>query len=324
MAKPKEFQLVLHNDLDGGASAICIINHIKQKYGPSSKIYLAFKTYKNVDPFVERLLDDPKKFHKVFIADISVAPYLAEIFPKNFILLDHHDTANALNGFRNCVVDTSGKHCGATLCYKHLLLDQGLKCDHLKSLVGISKDYDLWHHNLPNNIAKNLNFIYYKYWGEKFCQRYINGFDGFTTEEKNFLKEKWKAINKQIEEAEFIDLLEGEEDGKYQGKICLYLNNEPHASDGDVNELCEYAINEKGYEVIICATPKNNKLSIRASENADNRGLHVGEEIRTLFENGYASNGGGHPRAGGSHYGSDENLEEFCQTFSNKIMEYKI
>jgi oligoribonuclease NrnB/cAMP/cGMP phosphodiesterase (DHH superfamily) len=184
MTKYKPFLIVAHNDLDGGASAICVINHIYRKYSNKATCKLAFKTYKNINPFMERVLDNPKRYEKVFIVDISVEAFLAEQFPDNIILLDHHDTASELNKFDSCIVDVSGKYAGATLCYKHLMLNEGWKDFKLKKLVCIAQDYDLWTHKYPHNIAKNLNFIYYYYWGEKFVERFNLGFDGFNDEEK--------------------------------------------------------------------------------------------------------------------------------------------
>lgn len=322
MKKLKPFLIVVHNDLDGGTSAVVIINHIKEKYGKTAKYKLAFKTYTNINEYIERVMDDPYRFEKVFIADISCEQWLAEQFPKNFILLDHHDTAIELQQYDNCHVDVTGKHSGASICFKTLILDENLPYSkELKQLVAIAHDYDLWIHKLPKRVAKNLNFIYYYYWGEEFCERFENGFDRFNDEEKRFLKSKWEGIERQIEEGEYIDLLE--EEGQ-PNKICLFLNTKKFVEYGDVNEVCGHAIEKLGYHVVICATPKNKKLSLRASEHAENCGLNVGEIARELYESGYGSNGGGRARTGGAGYVTEDNLEMFCQVFCEKIIEYKI
>lgn len=311
MTKP--FKIVVHNDLDGGASAICIINHIREKYGPDAKYSLWFGTYTNVDMFVERLMDTPEQFEKVFIADISVKPELAAQFPDNFILLDHHDTAKALDGINKCIVDTSGNHCGASLCYKHLLKDLGLPYKHLTKLTAVSLDYDLWHHKLPKNIAKNLNFIYYKYWGEKFVERFVNGFDKFNAEEVEFLTQKWKEIKEEIAKAEYVDLLE-EEEG-YKNKFCMVvLKNEK----GEVNELCEHILVDKKFHVAMTVNAKKNKISTRISKEAADKGLHIGEFHASL------NIGGGHPQAGGASFRDETHLQEICQALAEKIIELRI
>lgn len=323
MPKTKPFLIIVHNDLDGGASAICIINHIKQKYGEDAEYRMAFKTYKNINGFVERVMDDPKKYERVFIADISVEPYLAADFPDNFILLDHHDTASELKAYDNCHVDTSGNHCGASLCYKCLLKDEGLKYDHLTKLVAVALDYDLWHHKLPKKVAKNLNFIYYMYWGEKFCERFENGFNGFNEEEKEFLRKKWEGIQTQLDEAEFIDLL-ADEDESLHNKVGMYINCEPYLSNGDTNEICQYALEEVGFKTIICVIPKRRQLSVRTTEEIAEKGVHVGQICEFLYNEGYSSNGGGHSCAGGANYENEENLEKFLEVFAEKIMEFDI
>jgi oligoribonuclease NrnB/cAMP/cGMP phosphodiesterase (DHH superfamily) len=308
MSKP--FKIIVHNDLDGGASAICIANHIKYKYGEDAKWTVAFKTYQNVNQYVERILDNADSFEKVFIADISVEDYIAKEFPDNFILLDHHDTAEALDGLNKCIVDTSGNHCGASLCYKHLLKDEGLPYKHLTKLVAVSLDYDLWHHKLPNKVAKNLNFLYYRYWGEKFMIRFMDGFNGFNDEEKEYLRNKWEEIAEEIKNTEIVDLYE---DGdEHVGKICLAVLP---SNKGEVNEICENALDNLGYKVIITVNSRQQKLSIRSCAEAEEKGLHVGELNDEL------GIGGGHSRAGGATFTDDNHLEKICESYAEKIIQ---
>lgn len=306
----KPFKIICHNDLDGGVSAICIINHILAKYGEGADWTLAFKTYTNINQYVERIIDQANKFSKVFIADISVEEYLAKEFPSNFVLLDHHDTAAHLNGIHNCIVNTDGNDCGATLCLRHLLIDEGLPYKHLLKLVAIAKDYDLWIHKLPNKVAKNLNFLYYKYWGERFVKRFIEGFDGYEPEEKTFLKNKWDDVHTEIEECNIIDMLE--EEPKHKNKFALVVLKN---SKSEVNEICEYVLNELHYNVVITVNTKQKKISIRADSNAEEKGFHVGE-INSELEIG-----GGHARAGGASFTDDDHLEVICEAYSNKIID---
>jgi oligoribonuclease NrnB/cAMP/cGMP phosphodiesterase (DHH superfamily) len=259
-------------------------------------------------------MDNPEQFEKVFIADISVNVELAKQFPDNFILLDHHDSAKQLDGINKCIVDTSGNHCGATLCYKHLLMDEGFEFRHLTKLVTIALDYDLWHHKLPNHIAKDLNFMYYRYWGEEFIEKYKNGFNGFTEDEKEYLAVKWKEIEEEIKTAQYIDVF-AETNPELKNKFCMIVL--PNAK-GEVNELCEYAIKNLGYEVILTVNPFKKKLSTRASKHAHDRGLHIGEFHMKL------NIGGGHPQAGGAQYSDDAHLEKICEALAEKILEHAI
>lgn len=308
MTKP--FRIVTHNDLDGGASAICIIDHIKQKYGNDAKYGLWFGTYKNVDKYVERLMDNPEQFERVFIADIHTHPDLAKEFPDNFILLDHHDSAKDLNNFSKCIVDTSGNVCGAAMCYKYLLKDEGLKFTHLKSLVAIANDYDLWHLKLPNNIAKNLNFLYYYYWGEKFVERFKGGFDKFNETEIAFLKSKWDEIKALIKSSDYIDLMKS--DPIHKNKFCLISLKD---NTGETNELCEYVLNELNYKVVMVVIPSKHKISTRVKTDFVKKGFHIGN-IHTEL-----NIGGGHPAAGGAQYNDEDHLEQICEFMANKIIE---
>lgn len=314
----KQNLIVVHNDFDGGASAICIINHIKQKYGINAEYKLWFGTYKNVDMYMERLLDEPNKYENIFIADIHISPELmldlVKEYKNRIILLDHHASAENLKDIPNCIIDTSGKVCGAALCYKHLLKDQGLEYKHLTKLVAIANDYDLWFHKLPNKIAKNLNFIFYHYWGEKFVERFQMGFDSFNEEEKQVIKSKWEDIKKQLETIDFIDVLQDNEE--YKGKFCaitVYSNK-----TAEVNELCEYAINELKYHVVIFINVKDRRMSVRISKHANEKGLHVG------YFNTELNIGGGHPTAGGAAFNDEEHLKIIIQKYTDKIVELEI
>jgi len=316
--KPLLTLVLVHNDLDGGGSAICIINHIKQKYGINAEYKLHFATYKNIDLYVERILDEPERYEKVFIADIHIHPELAQelynVYKDNFILLDHHPSASNLKDIPNCIIDLTGKICGAAMCYKYLLKDQGFEFKHLSKLVSICNDYDLWLHNLPNNISKNLNFIFYHYWGEKFVERFQMGFDGFNAEELEVIKQKWLDVETQIKTVKFVDPLE--EDVNYKNKLCIIpvSNNK----DGEVNELCEYAIKTLNYEIVMFVNSRSRKISIRSSDNAAKKGLHIGN---FNAENAW---GGGHAQAGGISYFDELQLETICNAYSDKLAELNI
>lgn len=313
----KKFLIICHNDLDGGVSAICIINYLNQKYGKDVKYQLAFKTYKNINQYVERIFDNPGRYEQIFIADISIDLYLAEDMPRNVLIIDHHDTAVHLKNFPRCIIDISGNHCGASLCYHHLLKNNKLKYKHLTSLVAIARDYDLWIHKLPKKIAKNVNFIYYKYWGEKFSKRFVDGFNGFNDDEKLFIQNKWDDIKQQLKDAKFQDLLE-DEDEKYHNKLALYIDE----TKGDVNEICEYALNKMGFKIIVCVVPKKCQLSIRADEKTVENGCHIGRICEEIRDMGFASNGGGHPAAGGAKYETKNNLGDFLDIFADKISDF--
>lgn len=314
----KPFKVVLHNDLDAGGSAICIVNHIKQKYGIHAKYELHFTTYKSVDAYVERLLDDPDKYEKLFIADIHIDPELANDVNKEFgnrwVLLDHHASCANLKGIPNCIIDLSGKMCAAAMCYKYLLKDQGLEYKHLNSLIKICNGYDLWLHNLPNNLCKNLNYIYYYYWGEKFVERFNMGFDGFTNEEKLYINAKWKEIEEQIKITKFIDVLEN--DPIYKNKFCVIPVSDN--KDGEVNELCEHALKNLKYDVVMFINCKKRKISTRISENAAKKGLHIGNFHMDL------KIGGGHEKAGGGQYFDETQLETICEAYTDKIINLNI
>lgn len=313
MIKPvKPFHIVTHQDLDGGVSAICIIDHIKQKYGKDAEYKVWFGTYKNVDAYVERLMDWPEQYERVFIADIHTHPDLARQFPKNFLLMDHHASAEELNKIDQCIIDTNPNVCGAALCYKHLLMEEGLKYKHLTKLVAIANDYDCWIHKLPDNVAKNLNFMFYYYWGEEFIKRFKGGFNGFNAVEKGFLNKKWKEIHSQIQNTPYIDVLA---DTPYKNKICLIKFTD---NNGELNEICDHVLTKLNYHVAISVIAPKHKISTRVTAHAEKCGLHVGNFHSQI------DIGGGHARAGGAQYHDEDHLNKILDLFKNKVIELKI
>jgi hypothetical protein len=181
-------------------------------------------------------------------------------------------------------------------------------------LVAIANDYDLWIHKLPNKIAKNLNFIFNHYWGENFVERFQLGFDKFNNEELEVIKQKWLEVENQIKTVKFLDVLE--QDPNYKNKFCIIPVSDN--KDGEVNELCEYAIKNLNFDVVMFINSKSRKISVRSSENAAKRGLHVGN---FNMENSW---GGGHLQAGGISYFDDVQLETICTAYTNKIVELEI
>jgi nanoRNase/pAp phosphatase (c-di-AMP/oligoRNAs hydrolase) len=104
----------------------------------------------------------------------------------------------------------------------------------------------------------------------------------------------------------------------------MFLNSAHHTTTGDVNEVCSYLITDKKYDVVMSVIPTKNKLSIRASDHAEQSGLHVGEVCQSFFEQGWTLDGGGHAKAGGASYETDDDLEKICESLSDKITELHI
>jgi oligoribonuclease NrnB/cAMP/cGMP phosphodiesterase (DHH superfamily) len=316
-SKYKPFKIITHQDLDGGCSAIVIINYLLNKYGKNIQYAVGFKTYTNVDLYTEQILNN-NIFQEIIIADISVQEHVAKDFPDNLMLFDHHDTATHLSQYKNCIVDTSGKLCGATLCYQELMKKNGYENKEVETLARIADDYDNWRNKLPNKVAKNLNFLFYHYWGEKFIERYKNGFNGFTEYEKTFLKDKWSKIKSDIKNLQETDLLA--DDPINKNKVAFVILKD---ESDEINELADYLLVNKGYQVAILANARLKRVSIRANKKITTPDFHIGK-INEEFVMNSNVRGGGHSHAGGLGYTDMENLEKICQTYVDKILELQL
>jgi hypothetical protein len=64
--------------------------------------------------------------------------------------------------------------------------------------------------------------------------------------------------------------------------------------------------------------PNKNKISTRISQNAADKGLHIGNFHLEL------NIGGGHEKAGGASYQDNDHLSFICEKLTKKVVNLKI
>ena len=148
-----KIKLFTHTDLDGIGCAILMKNVYR-----NDKIDIEYCDYGNVNDKIGSFLNkkDYIEYDKIFITDISINEDIANIIDelscmKEFILLDHHKTAEWLNRFDWAKIEDycsvfGIKTSGTFMLHKWLIEnnEKYVKCNYSnsKDFVQLVNDYD--------------------------------------------------------------------------------------------------------------------------------------------------------------------------------------
>lgn len=207
-------KLFTHTDLDGIGCAILMKNVYK-----NNEVDIEYCDYGNVNDKIGYFLNkDYIKYDKVFITDISVDENVAKIIDelscvKDFILLDHHKTAEWLNKYDWAKVEDycsvfGIKISGTFMLHKWLIEnnEEYVKCNYLnsKDFVQLVNDYDTWRWNELRDIKpKQLNDLLYIYGRDKFIDKILYELDNcllhFHSTDDLLLKLRQEDIDRYIE-----------------------------------------------------------------------------------------------------------------------------
>lgn len=253
---------VHHLDLDGCCSSIVVGSVYKNVE------YVGLK-YGQVDSYLSKV--DFTKYDSIILTDIS--PENIETFDLSdkIYLLDHHETALKYNNNVNRFV-IDGK-CAGTLCktfFENLL---HINLSHLKDLVEIVNDYDMWILKTPE-LAWGMNELFFRYFSDNFRYRFFSGDVKFNNDEIEYLASRRKQFTTTYKNTKLfkMDSIKG---GVFVGSEFL-------------NDLCHDFMQNEKLDIIFCINQKTNSCSVRS-----NLDLHIGNFLQANL-----SNSGGHKNSG--------------------------
>lgn len=291
-------------DLDGTCSLLAL--HWYYGFKPGQ---IAFKgtTVSNFrKEFLKWAENDSLKNYKLnYFFDLDTSTCIDLIDTAKVQVIDHHLThvkAIQEEGYKLAqatVVETSS--C-AKLCYKHFKLEDKLT-QQQKYFIALVNDYDSYQFKLPETY--DLNCLYTntqktldKTRQHKFIERFYNGFDGFTAQEKNLIKEH--KINRDLV-LNNLQIFSGEVSiGKTPYKVVGTMSSK------FVNEVCDHLIKNYGADIVFSMNPNNQHVSWR--KNKDTCALDLSKLAAKLCE------GGGHEYAAGGKI--TETFMEFTKQLS--------
>lgn len=299
-------KLFTHTDLDGVGCAVLA----KLAFGDKT-VDIEYCNYDDIDLKVEEYLNSKKRY-ECHITDISINEELASKINKSkkkFQLLDHHPTAEGLNVFDWCKVqiedkETNLKTCGTEMYYNYLIAERHLsKEDTLDKFVKLVRDYDTWRWKSlkeEGTICKQINDLLYLYGRDKFiewCISELNDgvFPKLYESDKLVLDVKQKEIDDYINHKDkqlFV--------GDFGSKRCGFVFAEKYASELG-NKLCEMH-SELDFVAIINMDGTISYRTIRDD-------IDLGKEVAVAF------GGGGHPKAAGSRFSKEVQMEVIKKIF---------
>lgn len=284
-------KIFTHTDLDGVGCAV-----LAKYYNPD--IEVEFCNYDDVNQKVNDFLDNNTPFGDLYITDISVSDDIAQrIDNTDFILLDHHPTALALNKYKCCTVKvedekTGLKTCGTEMFYQWLVEYGYLnKSKVLDKFVEIIRDYDTWRWvelGEDGVISKKVNDLLYIYGRENFINWCLSSFiqrkfPNLGTIENMLLELRQEEIDKYVEKKNremFTQALCGKVSGiVFANKFTSELGNRLCKMHPEIDFVTMIDIEDC---TVFYRTIKDD--------------INLGRDVAALF------GGGGHPKAAGSQF----------------------
>jgi len=275
--------LFSHWDLDGVVSGIILSQGMKFDM-------ILRGGYQKFDALIEKI----PMGADVVVADVCLT---VEQFTRvkyrarNVIYIDHHPNSLAIKEtFTNDVIVFDHAKAASGLCLDFIGSRKPLSKP-IKMLGNAGNFYDLYQQEEQPDWFKfgyDLNILFWEYHYDKFRQRFINGFDKFTPEEKLFIKTSKAKRDEFIQNSVYMEIGES-----VKGLVCVPADN---GIQNDISNII------KGYQVyyIIMRYPKSISISIRS------KGIDLNETVPFL-KSPYIQSAGGHPQASGlNFYGTPE------------------
>ena len=281
-------KLFTHTDLDGVGCYIALADAFGE-----SNIDVVFCDYHNVNERVEKFLNDPVEgYNIVLITDISVNENVAEMIDNQdsyeFMLLDHHKTAEDLNKYDWAYVvssDSKGKTSGTSMVSDVFIGDKVTRSEAHLAFIETVRRYDTWEWSTIYNDehAKQTNDLLDIYGRKDFIEMYLEklqkGDMSFTGPQQLVLELRQREIDGYIKSKEKtmqVMIVDGL-------RVGLVFNERFSSEMGNV-------LSEKHPELDLIAMANIDRGTISL------RTIHDDVDL-SVFAKRYA--GGGHPKAAG-------------------------
>ena len=312
-------KLFTHNDFDGVGCAILAKLAFDNEFD-DELIDIEFCNYGDIDQKVEEYFNSGLEY-QCHITDIRISEELASKIDDSmndidngcasYKLFDHHATALNLNKFGWCKVQIEDEEThiltSGTEIYYNWLVENGYlnKCDILDRFVEVVRDYDTWRWASLGEegvICKQVNDLLYLYGKEKFirwCMSEIHDcvFPRLYASDELVLKIKQKEIDDYISHKDKHLVV-----GNLCGKTCGFVFSDKYASELG-NKLCQMHPELD----LIAMIDMDGLISYRSIKDD----IDLGKDIAQVF------GGGGHPKAAGSRFSKEIQMEVIKKIFES-------
>jgi oligoribonuclease NrnB/cAMP/cGMP phosphodiesterase (DHH superfamily) len=272
-------------DLDGTTSLLALHWHLGAQLGD-----IPFKAT-TVSNFRREFLkwaetDSINNYDKVYFLDLDTSNCIDLVDHSKSIIIDHHLThvkvkENYKQAKHHIIEATS---C-AKLVYSYFKVNV---TNAQKYFIALANDYDSYQFKLPetydlNCLYSNTQKTLEKSRTHKFIERFYSGFDSFTSQEKNIIKEHKLNRDNVINNLQIYtgNVNLGKAPYRVVGTMCSKF----------VNEVCDYLIKQHKADIVFSINPNNQHVSWR--KNKETCPIDLSKLSAKLCD------GGGHEYAAG-------------------------
>lgn len=222
-----------------------------------------------------------ENYKKVFFFDLDTSAVGDLIDKPNVEIYDHHEThVYDYKHASACIQVTTS--C-AKLIYNKYKSDVKLTVPQI-TLLSLVDDYDSY--TLAQKHSYDLNILFWYYNSDRvsfFCERFANGFDGFTSQEKNLIKSYIRKFNKFYKELRLYTA-----DIEIKDKSYKFISS---FADKYVNDVAHNILEEhKDCNIVMLINTGNKRVYFRKQKDTD---IHLGKLAEKICK------GGGHEYAAG-------------------------
>ena len=275
-------------DLDGSTSLLALHWGLKAKIG---EITYKATTISNLRRELLRWLENDSidNYDYVYFLDLDTSNCVDLIDNKKTIIIDHHLThVKNKHNYKNATVDVvETTSCAKKIynCFKSSFKDT--LSSEQKLLIAMADDYDSYQFKLPlsynlNCLLTNTQKTLDKNRTDKFVERFYNGFNGFTVQENNIIKEYINGRDTTIKE---LKIFSGNVNiSKQEVKVTGTTGTKY------VNDICDYLIKQYNSDIVFFVNTNNQHVSFRKKKECV---IDLSKLAAKLCE------GGGHEYAAG-------------------------
>jgi len=273
-----------HIDFDGAVSAVVIKNYYKN-------VITEQTNYGREQEIITKVNIHHGKYDAIIFTDFTpteggpgmlknAIEEIAFVAGVPVMVLDHHESALKYHDPQKNVFINIG-YCGAMLAYKFFSVKKDLS--HIKDLVGLANDYDLF--TLKDPRAMPFNALYWQMGFQWFMTRFGKGNTNLYPEEKQYLLEYKQAVQTTYDNLPVSDL-------PHNG--CFYECERYMAE-------MSHRLSKDGYQYQIIK--HGNALSIRSAT----------DNINLVEVCQYMGKGGGHRKAAGIPLRVEDDIKQLVQ-----------
>jgi oligoribonuclease NrnB/cAMP/cGMP phosphodiesterase (DHH superfamily) len=279
-----------HIDFDGVVAGIVIKNYFKNviteqvNYGKEQEIITKVNKHKGkYDAIIFTDFCPTEAGPGILKNSIEEIAMVAEV---PVLVLDHHESAEKYNDpSKNIYINL--KYSGCMLAWKYFSARKDLS--HLKELVDIANDYDLW--ILSDKRSQYYNALMWEMGFKWFFRRFLKGNIALREEEKDFIRDYVRIVKDQYDNLPLSEL---------PHKGCFY------ECDQYLGEMSKRLADE-GYQYQIIK--HGNALSLRSAT----------DKINLVNVCQFLGKGGGHRRAAGIPLYPSDRIDEVVNNVAQAV-----